>query len=455
MALYYNGQKVSTKSKLEIDYVLPEIDSVPTEGSENPVTSGGVYEALQNVDATVVVDQEVIAGSTNPVSGGAVADYLSMPITNFVEAKKHSINFKGKTLSVSDYSVLDLSDFPPNTSDYPGYENGIRIECLCVGFTNGKTLCFNVLGDTKKMGLVTETYEIWDNIKELPQEIIFSDDEDWIIDKFSHVYEYPENYFVEVLNETFLKAIDINISSLEISTSKYIKSTDKLYLQDMIQDDSHQTISASQKASFAANLERLNTFANQTRNALHANKRVLEADGETTFFEVPFDVIPGIEIDASQIGASVTITQKRRIEDGRTFPAYHITVKKAIEGPLDFRIALEEGYDFNGETLNFTSVVQHATSGTAYIYLGESGHYFFCKFQSTSMTFSFIDIYAGGFEYDFSNSEPQSCSIYDMSQYSGSAKVSKFVFKDVDGVSSEISAEEFYNTCAEIYFEMA
>ena len=46
-------------------------DNIPTQGSTNPVTSGGVYAALQNVGPGTV-DAAPTQGSTNPVSSGGV-----------------------------------------------------------------------------------------------------------------------------------------------------------------------------------------------------------------------------------------------------------------------------------------------------------------------------------------------------------------------------------------------
>ena len=51
-----------------------EIDAVPTENSENAVQSGGVYDALQNKQDSLVFDQAPTENSTNPVTSGGVYD---------------------------------------------------------------------------------------------------------------------------------------------------------------------------------------------------------------------------------------------------------------------------------------------------------------------------------------------------------------------------------------------
>lgn len=54
------------------------VDETPTEGSTNPVSSDGVYKALQNIEVgeTVVVDATPTKGSSNPVSSGGVYEAL-------------------------------------------------------------------------------------------------------------------------------------------------------------------------------------------------------------------------------------------------------------------------------------------------------------------------------------------------------------------------------------------
>lgn len=51
-------------------------DSVPTSGSDNPVTSDGIYNAIQGVTPTIDIDGAPTEGSTNAVSSGGTYDAL-------------------------------------------------------------------------------------------------------------------------------------------------------------------------------------------------------------------------------------------------------------------------------------------------------------------------------------------------------------------------------------------
>ena len=52
-------------------------DAVPTENSTNPVESGGVYDALAGKQDALTFDTTPTAGSTNPVTSGGVAEAIS------------------------------------------------------------------------------------------------------------------------------------------------------------------------------------------------------------------------------------------------------------------------------------------------------------------------------------------------------------------------------------------
>ena len=51
-------------------------DSTPTSGSTKPVTSGGVYKALQNVQQSLTFDNTPTAGSSNPVKSSGIKSAL-------------------------------------------------------------------------------------------------------------------------------------------------------------------------------------------------------------------------------------------------------------------------------------------------------------------------------------------------------------------------------------------
>lgn len=55
---------------------LFDIDAQPTEGSENAVSSGGVYDALQGKQDSLTIDVQPVEDSGNPISSGGVYDAL-------------------------------------------------------------------------------------------------------------------------------------------------------------------------------------------------------------------------------------------------------------------------------------------------------------------------------------------------------------------------------------------
>ena len=52
-------------------------DNTPTEGSQNPAKSGGIYTALSGKQDALTFDTEPTPGSTNPVTSGGVADAIA------------------------------------------------------------------------------------------------------------------------------------------------------------------------------------------------------------------------------------------------------------------------------------------------------------------------------------------------------------------------------------------
>lgn len=73
------------------------IDSAPTSGSENPVESGGVYTALSGKQNTLTFDSTPTENSTNPVTSGGLFSALS----GKVDAEAN------KGLSTNDYTTAE------------------------------------------------------------------------------------------------------------------------------------------------------------------------------------------------------------------------------------------------------------------------------------------------------------------------------------------------------------
>lgn len=74
------ADKSNTYTKTEVDTALSNVqgqltfDSTPTANSNNPVTSGGIYTALQNV--SIDIDDEITEDSDNPVTSAAIWEAL-------------------------------------------------------------------------------------------------------------------------------------------------------------------------------------------------------------------------------------------------------------------------------------------------------------------------------------------------------------------------------------------
>ena len=87
-----SGTKKATKAQ-----IAPTLDSTPTSGSNNGVTSGGVYTALSGKQGTLTFDSAPTSGSTNPVTSGGVHTALS--------GKQNSLTFDSTPTSGSSNPV--------------------------------------------------------------------------------------------------------------------------------------------------------------------------------------------------------------------------------------------------------------------------------------------------------------------------------------------------------------
>lgn len=69
--------KVNNVSPDSSGNVALPVDAAPTDGSSNPVSSNGVYDALAGKQDTLTIDAAPTAGSSNPVSSDGVYDALA------------------------------------------------------------------------------------------------------------------------------------------------------------------------------------------------------------------------------------------------------------------------------------------------------------------------------------------------------------------------------------------
>ncbi len=97
-----NHDGVTSTTPVSALYPEEEIDESPTEGSTNPVTSGGVYEALSGKQAQLTFDNTPTRNSDNPVKSGGIYTAL--------ETLGASISGKQDTLTVDDAPTEDSTN---------------------------------------------------------------------------------------------------------------------------------------------------------------------------------------------------------------------------------------------------------------------------------------------------------------------------------------------------------
>lgn len=80
---------LATKEELNGKQNTLQFDATPTEDSQNPVTSGGIYSALQSV--TPVADDTVTADSANPVKSSGIYQFVQDEVSGLVTPEELSI----------------------------------------------------------------------------------------------------------------------------------------------------------------------------------------------------------------------------------------------------------------------------------------------------------------------------------------------------------------------------
>ena len=106
-----NGNIVINGDKYPLDGQSPEAimqivkdnsDTTPTENSDAPITSGGVYNALAGKEDTLTFDTTPTAESAKPVTSGGVFTSLS----DKVEASSNDGACNGSMVKVSDSRMI-------------------------------------------------------------------------------------------------------------------------------------------------------------------------------------------------------------------------------------------------------------------------------------------------------------------------------------------------------------
>ena len=113
---YINKTDAATLSQaLQLPSVM---DSTPTENSNRPVRSGGIYTALANKQDTLTFDDAPTSGSNNPVKSGAVATALAnkQDTLTFDDAPTSGSNNPVKSggiyRAIQDTVGVDFYDYP-------------------------------------------------------------------------------------------------------------------------------------------------------------------------------------------------------------------------------------------------------------------------------------------------------------------------------------------------------
>lgn len=114
-------EAIASPSDTELYLVPDEIDSTPTSGSDNPVTSGGVYTALWNKQDTLVsgtniktINNESLLGSGNiTIQGGGGGGEANVIESISINGTAQTVTSKNVDLPVPTsadvYSIVKLT----------------------------------------------------------------------------------------------------------------------------------------------------------------------------------------------------------------------------------------------------------------------------------------------------------------------------------------------------------
>ena len=141
------------------DYNLT-VDSTPTSGSSNPVSSNGVYDALEGKQDDLTFDTAPKSGSLNPVTSGGLFTVLSNKLDKNGTAAKATADASGNTITTTyatktevnaKQDALSFDAAPTSGSANPVTSNGIY-EALAdkVDVVSGKGLSTNDYTTTEK-----------------------------------------------------------------------------------------------------------------------------------------------------------------------------------------------------------------------------------------------------------------------------------------------------------------
>ena len=125
-------------------------DNAPTEDSTNPVTSGGVYEALEAKQDTLTIDDTPTEDSTNPVTSGGVYSALENKQDNLVFDGTYdsSTNKVATESTVSDAVSTAVGNLTNDDVGLGNVTNNTQIKALSGSVTSGGIVTFGADGAT-------------------------------------------------------------------------------------------------------------------------------------------------------------------------------------------------------------------------------------------------------------------------------------------------------------------
>lgn len=124
------------------------IDSVPTDGSSNPVSSNGVYDALTGKQDTLTFDATPTDNSTNPVTSDGIYTALSG---------------KQPTLSTAQQAAVDSGITSSKVSTYDGYATAISDKQNALSSATATLASANWENSTQTVNVIgmTGTVIVW------------------------------------------------------------------------------------------------------------------------------------------------------------------------------------------------------------------------------------------------------------------------------------------------------
>lgn len=110
---------LATKEELNSKQNTLQFDATPTEGSSNPVTSDGIYNALQSVTPVGITDDVVTAESDNPVKSSGIYQFVQDEVAGLVTDEELA-DYATKTDISNMATKTELADYATKT-ELDGY----------------------------------------------------------------------------------------------------------------------------------------------------------------------------------------------------------------------------------------------------------------------------------------------------------------------------------------------